>query len=209
MRILGWLAMALGVIGIVASIALAAGVWVVKPDIQARAHELVAAADGGLERAAELTESVTTELADASARVGDVKAKADELVAATVVDPVVASEPVDDHHRVHQRTVRHAAQRVRSAAGAGQHRRGGAPRARPRHPGRLAPGHGHGTAAGDRREAGRDRCGDRHPVRGRHPGPVRPGGRGPDLRARHERAGGTFSRRRGGHGRRGQAGRST
>ena len=91
MRILGWLAMALGVIGIVAGIALAAGVWVIKPDIQARAHELVAAADRGLERATVLTDSVTTELADASARVGDVKARADELVAAPVVDPAVAA----------------------------------------------------------------------------------------------------------------------
>jgi hypothetical protein len=91
MRILGWLAMALGVIGVVASIALASGLWVIKPEIQARAHELVAAVDGGLERATVLTDTVATELADASARVGDLKARADELVAAPVVDPAVAA----------------------------------------------------------------------------------------------------------------------
>jgi hypothetical protein len=91
MRILGWLAMALGVIGIVASIALAAGVWVIKPDIQARADELLAAVDDGLTRATTLTGTVTAELADASARVGEVKARADELVAAPVVDPAAAA----------------------------------------------------------------------------------------------------------------------
>jgi hypothetical protein len=91
MRILGWLAMTLGVIGIVAGIALAAGAWVVKPDIQARAHALLAAADDGLARATTLTGTVTTELADAEARVGEVKARADELVAAPVVDPAVAA----------------------------------------------------------------------------------------------------------------------
>jgi hypothetical protein len=91
MRVLGWLAMALGLVGIVIGIALALGVWVIKPNIQARTQELVAAADSGLERAGALTDAVAVKLVELSNRVQDVKAKADALAAAPVFDGTLAT----------------------------------------------------------------------------------------------------------------------
>jgi hypothetical protein len=92
MRILGWLAMVLGVIGIVAGIALASGVWVLKPDIEARAQELVTTADAALERSIALSDRVATRIDDASARAASIKTRADEIAAAPVIDPAVRTE---------------------------------------------------------------------------------------------------------------------
>ena len=92
MRIVGWLAMALAVMGVIAGLALAGGVWVLRPDIEARARELVVTADSGLERAITLTATVATRLGSASDRVGNVKTRADELAAAPVIDPAVRTD---------------------------------------------------------------------------------------------------------------------
>jgi len=91
MRILGWLAMALAVVVFVASLGLAAGVWVIKPQIQEPIHDLVTTADGGLAKGIALTDLVSGGLTAASSRVGDVKAKADAIATTSVVDLVAAT----------------------------------------------------------------------------------------------------------------------
>jgi hypothetical protein len=91
MRVLGWLAMALGVIGFIASLLLATGVWVVKPNFQARVDGLFAQADSGLQRAATLTDNVQARLAEVTGRVDDIKTRTDAFAAAPVLDGTVAT----------------------------------------------------------------------------------------------------------------------
>src|SRR4249920_1653343 len=91
MRILGWLAMGLAVIVFVASLGLAAGVWVIKPQVQQPIHDLVATADDGLAKGSALTNLVSGGLGAASSRVADVKAKADAIASTSVVDLVAAT----------------------------------------------------------------------------------------------------------------------
>ena len=91
MRILGWLAMALAVVGIIGGVLFAAGIWVVKPAIQAPIDNLVASADGGLEKAMTLTGAVSSKLTVVEGRIGELKAKADALAAGPVFDGPLAT----------------------------------------------------------------------------------------------------------------------
>ena len=92
MRFVGWLASALGLIGIVVCNGLASLVWVLRRDLQARAGDLLAVPDAGLEVAITLTDGVSGWLGDVVAHIADIRARADELVAAPVVDPVAAND---------------------------------------------------------------------------------------------------------------------
>ena len=57
-RLVGWLASALGLVGIIVGNGLASVVWVLKLNVQARIRDLVALPDGGLDIATTLTETV-------------------------------------------------------------------------------------------------------------------------------------------------------
>ena len=92
MRILGWLAMALAVVGVVAGLALATGVWAIRTGIEDRAVELIVSADQGLERATELSAKVGSKLTDVSGQVADLSVRADELAAAPLVDPATRDQ---------------------------------------------------------------------------------------------------------------------
>ncbi len=91
MRILGWLATALGVIGLIAGIGLSAGVWVVKPNIDTRIEGLVTAADSGLDRAGELVTRVEIKVGDITDRVTGIKTRVEALDAAPLDGPLATA----------------------------------------------------------------------------------------------------------------------
>lgn len=86
MRGLGWLATILGVVGLVVCIAISIGVWVVRPDVEARVDDVAFAVTQGLDDAAALS-------ADASELVGQVSDRLD-TVATTATS--VAGNPIVD-----------------------------------------------------------------------------------------------------------------
>ena len=87
MRIIGWLAMAL--LSRASSWRSAwPPDWVIRGELQTRVHELVASADAGLARSAALTDVVSGNIAAVSTRVGDVKARADQLVITPADGPI-------------------------------------------------------------------------------------------------------------------------
>jgi hypothetical protein len=92
MRLIGWLASAVGLTGVIVSNGLASLVWALKLNLQGRAHELIGVPDAGLERAIELTDTVASRLGDASARIGDIRAKADALAGAPGPDAAAATD---------------------------------------------------------------------------------------------------------------------
>jgi hypothetical protein len=92
MRILGWSASTLGVIGVMAGNGLASVVWVVALNVRGRAHNLLAIPEGGLERAIELTDTVAGRIGDVSGLVADIKAKAVRLAEAPDIDPAAATD---------------------------------------------------------------------------------------------------------------------
>ncbi len=92
MRIVGWLASALGVIGIYAGNAVVPVVWILKLNVQGRIHHLLAIPEGGLERAITLTDTVAGRIGDTSGLVGDIKVKADRLAEAPDIDQAAATD---------------------------------------------------------------------------------------------------------------------
>jgi hypothetical protein len=92
MRLVGWLASAVGLTGIIVSNGLASLIWALKFNLQGRAHDLIAVPDVGLERAIELTGSVVSGLAAASGQIGDIKVKAAALASAPVADAAAATD---------------------------------------------------------------------------------------------------------------------
>src|SRR4029079_9551321 len=59
MRIVGWLAAILGVLGLVICIVIAVGVWFVKPEIVRRVDHVATVATDALERASDLSTSAS------------------------------------------------------------------------------------------------------------------------------------------------------
>ena len=92
MRILGWLASAVGLVGVVVFNGLAPLTWVLRADLRGRARDLLAIPDMGLEAAGALTGAATDWLGEASDGMAEIRAKADELVRAPVVDEVAATD---------------------------------------------------------------------------------------------------------------------
>ena len=92
MRILGWLASAAGLIGVVVFNGLAPLTWVLRADLRGRAKDLLAIPDMGLEAAGALTGAATDWLGDASDGIVDIGAKADDLARAPVIDEVAATD---------------------------------------------------------------------------------------------------------------------
>jgi hypothetical protein len=91
MRVLGWVATALGIIGLIAGIGLAAGVWVIKPNIDVRIDGLVTAADSGLDRAGDLVDRVEIKMDDLTGRVTGIRSRVDALAAAPLDGPLATS----------------------------------------------------------------------------------------------------------------------
>lgn len=92
MRLIGWLASLLGVLGILFGNGLASVVWIVKLNIQARVRDLVAVPDGGLDIATTLTRSVAGGLTQMAGQIGEVQAAANRLAAAPAGDDAAAVE---------------------------------------------------------------------------------------------------------------------
>lgn len=92
MRVLGWIASAVGVIGVVACNGLVPLLWVMRSNLRARARDLLAVPNAGLETAGMLTDNVANWLEDAAGRIDDIKAKADDLARAPDVDAAAATD---------------------------------------------------------------------------------------------------------------------
>ena len=90
-RLLGWLASALGLVGIIVGNGLASVVWVLKFNVQARIRDIAALPDGGLDIAAALTDTVGSGITTMSEQVAAVQVAADRLVA-TPGDAAVTAE---------------------------------------------------------------------------------------------------------------------
>ena len=91
MRILGWLATIVGVIGIVGCLAVAIGVWVVRPAITDRAHEIIAIVDNGLQKTSDLTDTASTRLTTVSERLGNITGILDSVATSPLVDTAVGT----------------------------------------------------------------------------------------------------------------------
>ena len=92
MRILGWLASAVGLVGVVVFNGLAPLTWVLRADLRGRARDLLAIPDMGLEAAGALTGAATGWLGEASDGIAGIRARADDLVSAPVVDAAAAAD---------------------------------------------------------------------------------------------------------------------
>lgn len=91
MRIVGWLAMVVGVVGIVACLAIAVGAWFVRPTIDHAIDQVVSVAADGMEQAEGITDEVRTSLGEIGSALDDIATRAQEAAAVPTVDPLVAS----------------------------------------------------------------------------------------------------------------------
>ena len=92
MRILGWLASAVGLIGVVFFNGLAPLAWVLRADLRGRARDLLAIPEVGLEAAATVTDAAAGWLDDATNGIVAIRTKADDLARAPVIDPASTAE---------------------------------------------------------------------------------------------------------------------
>lgn len=88
MRVLGWLAMILGVVGLVICGAIAIGVWVVRPDIEARVDNVALAVTQGLDDAAALSADAGDLVIQVSERLDTVATTAASVAGNPVIDAV-------------------------------------------------------------------------------------------------------------------------
>ncbi len=91
MRFVGWLAMILGVVGIVVCLGIAVGVWMVRPAVDDAVDQVVAVAADGMEQVDEVADSVRTSLDQVSTSLESIATQADAIAAAPTVDPIVAA----------------------------------------------------------------------------------------------------------------------
>lgn len=92
MRFLGWLATALGVIGVIVCLVVAVGVWVVRPAVTDKTHEIAAIATEGLQKASDLTDVATERLTKASDNLGNITSFLDSLATSPLVDTAVGTK---------------------------------------------------------------------------------------------------------------------
>lgn len=90
MRVLGWLAMVVAVIGIVACLGVAVGAWVVKPQALERVDEIVAILDDGVTKSTTLIDNVGVRLTNMSTTLGDLQARVTAVATSPLVDSAVA-----------------------------------------------------------------------------------------------------------------------
>jgi hypothetical protein len=91
MRIIGWLASAVGVVGVVVANGLASLVWVARRDLRARVGDLLALPDAGLEVAGSLIDGLSGFLDDVATGIADIRARSEALAATPVPDPAAAA----------------------------------------------------------------------------------------------------------------------
>ncbi len=119
MRILGWLASAAGLVGVVVFNGLAPLTWVLRSNVRERARDLLAIPDLGLEAAGAMTDAAAGWLDDASAGIVDIRARADEMAEAPVIDAAAATDlasAVDAFLAGPYATLRGAYARLRASA---------------------------------------------------------------------------------------------
>ncbi len=92
MRVIGWLASALGVAGIVAGNGLASVVWVLKLNLQARLQDVRAVPEGGLDIATTLSDTIRDGLTEMSNQIVDVQGAASRLAHAPAADEASVAE---------------------------------------------------------------------------------------------------------------------
>jgi hypothetical protein len=88
MRVLGWLAAILGVVGLVVCVVIAIGVWVVRPDIETRVDNVAFAVTQGLDDAAALSADAGELVAQVSERLDTVATTAQSVAGNPVIDAV-------------------------------------------------------------------------------------------------------------------------
>jgi len=92
MRVLGWMTSAVGVVGVVVCNGLVPLLWLLRSNLRARAVDLLAVPNAGLEAAGMVTDNVVHWLEDAAGRIDDIKAKADDLARAPHVDAAATTD---------------------------------------------------------------------------------------------------------------------
>lgn len=88
MRVLGWLATILGVVGLVICGAIAIGVWVVRPDVMTRVDNVALAVTEGLEDASALSTDAIDLVAQVQVRLTNVATTAQSVAGNPVIDAV-------------------------------------------------------------------------------------------------------------------------
>ncbi len=91
MRLLGWLATVLGVVGVVGCLVVAVGVWVVRPPIMDKAHEIIVIGTDGLDRADELAVVAGERLTTVDSRLTTVIGTLDSVAGSPLVDTAVGN----------------------------------------------------------------------------------------------------------------------
>ena len=91
MRILGWLATVLGVVGIVGCLAVAIGVWVVRPAVSDRVHEVAAIGSEGLTKADDLAVRAGDRLTKVSDRLTNIEGILDTVAGSSLIDTAVGT----------------------------------------------------------------------------------------------------------------------
>lgn len=89
MRIVGWLAAILGVVGLVICLVIAVGVWVVKPEVQSRVDHLAAVVVEGLDKASELSDEASELVVQVAGRLDEVATTARGVSANPILDAAV------------------------------------------------------------------------------------------------------------------------
>ena len=95
MRFLGWLATILGVIGIIVCLVVAVGVWVVRPPVTDKTHEVAAIVTDGLQQVSDLTAVAADRLTKASDSLGNITSLLDSVAASPLVDTAVGTKVRD------------------------------------------------------------------------------------------------------------------
>jgi hypothetical protein len=95
MRLLGWLATALGVIGVVVCLLVAVGVWVVRPPVTDKTHEIAAIATDGLQQVSDLTDVAAARLTKVSDSLGNITSLLDSVATSALVDTAIGGKVRD------------------------------------------------------------------------------------------------------------------
>jgi outer membrane murein-binding lipoprotein Lpp len=95
MRVLGWLATALGVIGVAVCLVVAVGVWVVRPPVTNKTHEIAAIATDGLQKVSDLTDVAAARLTTVSESLGNITSLLDSVATSPLVDTAVGTKVRD------------------------------------------------------------------------------------------------------------------
>jgi hypothetical protein len=91
MRILGWLATVVGVIGVAICLVVAVGVWVVKPQVTDRAHEIVTIAHDAVQKADALAVTASGHLVTVSDKLTTIEGLLTSVAASPLVDTAVGT----------------------------------------------------------------------------------------------------------------------